>query len=80
MQYEGVKKFCAMEFFGTGEPFFGGNANDRILCSGRVFLDEHRVGLDGEKLLFDTKDEAQKAGENAKNLRPGGLVSASESE
>ena len=64
-----------MEYLGNGDSFFGGRANDRVLTADGVFLDEHRIGIDGNKLITHCPDEAAERAKLAKNKRPGGTVS-----
>lgn len=68
-------QYFAMEFLGTGDPAFGGKANDRILSEDGIFLDEHRVGLDGQRQVFSDRNEAERVASLAKNRRQGGLIS-----
>jgi hypothetical protein len=67
--------YFAMEFFGSGDPAFGGKANDRVLSEDGIFIDEHRLGLDGQRQVFTDQNEALRVARLAKNLRPGGLLS-----
>ncbi len=69
------KQYYVMEFIGTGDSFFGGSANDRILTTDGVFLDEHRIDIDGYKLITHCPDDAAERAQLAKNKRPGSTVS-----
>jgi hypothetical protein len=62
--------FQVWEFYGTGDPFFGGNADDRILRA-----DDGQFGSKGPVAQFKTYHEAQLAAERAGNRRRGSLVS-----
>ena len=63
-----------IEFFGTGDPGFGGSADDRPLGThGRIV--EGPRWLTGERAArFETIDQAHAAALRIPNLRPGGLL------
>lgn len=63
-----------VEFFGKGDPFFGGGADDRPLGKDGSFL----TGCYHTSKIaqFDTKEEALAAAERAPNRRKGGLLGA----
>ena len=76
-------QFECWEFFGRGDPFFGGDADDRILYDmpngNRKFLrcyDYVEVKA-ARKAVFGTASAARIAGANAVNWR-GGLLSGVE--
>lgn len=68
------KQFFCVEYWGRGDPFFGGNAEDRTLGRSGLFLTGSHGP--GEVAAFDSAQAAQDAGEAAANRRPGGLISA----
>lgn len=70
-------KIIIIEFFGRGDPFFGGSADDRTLCADGVFRSTGHYRPD-QVARFETKAEALEFALGASNLRAGGLVSAME--
>jgi len=67
-----AQRFRAMEFYGTGDPYFGGNAEDRVLGKSGAFLRGFYQRADIAE--FPTREEALAAGERATNRRNGGKV------
>ena len=66
-------RFIAVEFFGKGDPFFGGTADDRpLLKNGRFASCPRREDI----APFPDRDAAIAAAEKAPNRRQGGLLSA----
>lgn len=71
--------FWIMHFLGTGDPAFGGTADDRALYKvGRRLAymrscDAQHVG--GKLALFETEAAALEAEKTADGRRPGGIVS-----
>lgn len=63
------------EFFGKGDPFFGGSADDRPLGKSGEFLTG--VYVLSEIARFETKEEAEAAVAKA-TKRKGGLIGISE--
>jgi hypothetical protein len=66
-----IKGYTVIEFYGKGDPFFGGAADDRPLGKSGQFLT--RPYTRDAIAEFTTKDDAEKA-VAAANLRKGGLV------
>jgi hypothetical protein len=66
-------RFIAVEFFGRGDPFFGGTADDRPLLNNGRFASHPRRK---EVAEFPTKDAALKAARKAPNRREGGLLTS----
>lgn len=63
--------FTVAEFYGRGDPYFGGTADDRPLGTAGTFLDGcYHLG---EVARFDTRDAAQQAADAAPQ-RSGGKV------
>jgi hypothetical protein len=72
-----MAKWIALEFHGTGDPFFGGSADDRVLGDGGKFLTG--AGWSPKDYArFDTKAEALAAAEVASNRRKGSKLAAIE--
>lgn len=77
-------RFECWEFYGRGDQFFGGNADDRILYDmpdgSRKFLRSYDYAERkiADRALFDSCSAAKLAGGNAANWR-GGLLSGIES-
>lgn len=67
-------KIIIMEFFGRGDPFFGGSADDRTLCADGVFRSTGHYRPD-QVARFETKAEALEFALGASNARPGGIIS-----
>ena len=65
-------RFIAVEFFGKGDPFFGGTADDRPLLKSGLFASHPRREDIAE---FPTQDAALEAARRAPNRREGGLLS-----
>lgn len=66
-------RFIAVEFFGKGDPFFGGTADDRpLLKDGRFASHPRREDI----AEFPTKDAALEAAQKAPNRREGGFLSS----
>ena len=63
--------FIAIEFWGTGDPMFGGQADDRTLSTSGKF--ERAVGR-ANRATFPTREAAQAAADAAPK-RDGGKVS-----
>lgn len=68
-------RFICVELFGTGDPFFGGAADDLTLCESGRFARTH-AGSSERCAFFTTRDEALAAGRAAPNRREGALISA----
>ena len=66
-------RFIAVEFFGKGDPFFGGTADDRPLLKDGRFASHPRPEDIAE---FLTKEAALEAARKAPNRREGGLLSS----
>ncbi|WP_144327935.1 hypothetical protein [Tepidimonas charontis] len=66
-------KIFVIEFAGKGDPFFGGDASDRILCKDGVFR-EAPAELD--KAAFRTIEEARDAAVKALNRRENAVLGA----
>lgn len=69
-----VQLYTVIEFYGRGDPFFGGNASDRPLGRDGRFIEGSY--LRSEVARFETEGAARTAGEAAPNRRQGGLISA----
>ena len=68
--------YGVVEFYGTGDPYFGGDAEDRSLgWDGEFLVGGHHVS---ERALFETEQDAQLTAEAARNKRKGGLISVLE--
>ena len=67
--------FVCMEFYGQGDPFFGGSADDRTLLTDGCF--GHRSGRNPPARFVDAKT-ALEAGRKAVNRRGSALLSAIE--
>lgn len=66
-------RFIAVEFYGKGDPFFGGTADDRpLLKNGRFASCPRREDV----ARFPDREASIAAAEKAPNRRPGGLLSA----
>jgi len=57
-----------MEFFGTGDPFFGGTADDRVLGVNGEILP--RGAEESDKAVFRTIEMAHEAAKTINNRRP----------
>ena len=68
-------RFVCMEFHGRGDPFFGGNADDRILLTDGSF-GHSSAGTPAAR--FMTMAEAAAEGRLASNRREAALISAIE--
>ena len=68
-------RFVCMEFFGQGDPFFGGNAEDRILLTDGRF--GHSAASNPAARFVDS-NAALEAGRRADNRRDSALISAIE--
>lgn len=68
--------FVCVEFWGNGDPFFGGQADDRtLMADGGGFYVPPRTGRrDYRPALFTSREDAIAAGERAPNRRKGGLI------
>lgn len=64
--------WIAVEFWGKGDPFFGGSADDRPLGKLGVFLrgTYHRSDV----AEFETREAAEAGAERAANPRAGGKI------
>lgn len=69
-----MHQYIVMEFHGTGDPFFGGSADDRVLGKHGVFLTG--VHTRDDYGTFPSKAEALAAAELATNRRPKGKLLA----
>ncbi len=67
------KWFHIVEFYGDGDPFFGGTADDRPLGVSGRFLSKEESHLE-ESAVFFRLEEAVAAGRAASNIRPGSLI------
>ena len=72
-----TRKFIVIEFFGRGDPFFGGAADDRTLCTDGVFRSTGTYRRE-DVARFDSQAAALEFALGASNTRAGGLVSAFE--
>lgn len=61
-----------MEFWGNGDPFFGGSADDRPLGKAGEFL--RGVYVWTEVAEFETREAAEAAAAQARNPRAGGKI------
>lgn len=68
-------RFVCFEFHGRGDPFFGGQADDRILLTDGSFGHSSPAA---KAARFETMVEAAEAGRRASNRRDGALISAIE--
>lgn len=69
--------FTACEFWGRGDPFFGGSADDRdLLVDGSFATGGYHVS---QVARFATAEEARAAAEKAPNRRPDARLSIMES-
>lgn len=62
-----------MEFFGTGDPFFGGDACDLILDKSCHLVEEWKVASENIA-SFKTIEAAYKAAQRIPNRRPGSIL------
>jgi hypothetical protein len=61
-----------IEYSGSGDPFFGGNADDRALgINGEVLVPPYSSDLVAE---FRTIEDAHQAAKKIKNRRPGSIL------
>lgn len=67
-------RWICIEFWGNGDPFFGGSGRDLALGTKGAFLEGSYSRADVAH--FDSKEEALAAGERAPNRRPGGKLSS----
>lgn len=65
-------KYGVTEYLGTGDPFFGGTADDRPLCNSGQFMRAGTYRLT-DIAWFNTRAEAEAAGRKA-TQRKGSLV------
>ena len=68
------QRWICMEFHGTGDPYFGGSADDRVLGRNGAFLTG--VHSRSDYGSFPSKDSALRAGDRAINRRPKGKLLA----
>lgn len=68
-------QFVCHEYWGDGDPFFGGSADDRALGQSGLFLTG--VTLNHRPAVFISREDAILAGKRAANRREGGMISAS---
>ena len=74
MEKAGGPGFVAVELFGSGDPFFGGSADDRpIGKSGEFLSGSYQRSAVAE---FKSEAAARAAAAAAPNKRAGGLISA----
>jgi len=72
------KEIIVVEFYGTGDPFFGGNADDRPLgINGRFLTAKEQSQARVPTAKFSTIEEAVAAGRAASNPRPNSLIGIS---
>jgi hypothetical protein len=69
-----MKQWICLEFHGTGDPYFGGSADDRPLGADGKFL--VRTHSRADYAFFNSKSQALDYGKLASNKRPGGKLSA----
>lgn len=74
MEKSGGPGFVVLEFFGNGDPFFGGSADDRPLGKSGSFLSGSypRAAV----AEFESESAAIAAANAAPNKRDGGLISS----
>lgn len=65
------KGMTVIEFYGDGDPFFGGTADDRPLGIGGSILDCGSIDPHAE---FATIEDAHGAAKAIKNRRPGSIL------
>lgn len=72
-QWKGVlpKSMEVVEFCGTGDPFFGGSADDRPLGTNGTILDR---GSNDQRAQFATVEEAHTAALAISNRRPKSIL------
>lgn len=68
-----MERFEVIEFWGKGDPFFGGTADDRPLGKTGSFLTGGYAF--SAVATFDTREAAQAAADAAPNRRAGGRIS-----
>ncbi|MFC6674316.1 hypothetical protein [Marinobacterium aestuariivivens] len=62
-----------MEFYGDGDPFFGGRACDLVLSKDGRLVDQPTIRT-GEAAVFMTIEEAHEAAKGIPNRRPGSIL------
>lgn len=67
-------RYIVLEFYGKGDPMFGGGADDRVLGKNGAFLTG--VHSRSDYKTFPSKESALAHGEAASNRRPGGKLLA----
>lgn len=67
-------RFEVMEFYGDGDPMFGGTADDRMLCTDGLFY--RSAETHPPVARFPDRDTALASGNDAANKRDGALISA----
>lgn len=60
-----------VEYYGNGDPFFGGNADDRPLGTNGQIIDR---GSNEPRAVFTTIEEAHSAARAIPNRRPGSIL------
>lgn len=71
-----MTKFVALEFYGDGDPMFGGSADDRPLKADGTFRSS--ANFYSPTATFTTAGAAVAAAMRAPNRRKGGSISALE--
>jgi len=69
-----TERWICLEFYGKGDRFFGGDADDRVLGKAGAFLTGCYSMAD--RAIFQTKAAAEAAGSVATNARKGGKLLA----
>lgn len=70
-----TRQFICMEFWGDGDPFFGGKADDRVLATDGTFRRSYDFSVGcAQRATFATAELAIAAGRAAPR-RDGGLLS-----
>jgi len=68
-----MNRYMAMEFWGKGDPMFGGRADDRVLGKSGQFL--RGCYTRDDIATFGTREQAQAAADAAPNRRADALLS-----
>lgn len=65
------RRMGVIEFYGTGDPAFGGSADDRSLGFDGLILQR---GSNGPRAEFETTEQAHAAAKAIKNRRPNSIL------
>lgn len=65
------RRMGVMEFSGTGDPFYGGSADDRPLGIDGLIL---KPGSNAPRSEFETIEQAHEAAKAIKNRRPNSIL------